>query len=52
MLRQHRINYNDVNDWVFLNCNFSKEQCKLPEDDGVIETCTSVLSVLMWILDH
>jgi len=24
----------------------------LPEDDRVIETCRSVLSVLMWILDH
>ena len=33
--------------WVFLNCNFSKEQCMHPEDDRVIETCRSVLSVLM-----
>ena len=23
---------NDVNAWVFLNCNFNKEQCMLPED--------------------
>jgi len=23
-----------------------------PEDDRMIETCRSVLSVLMWILDH
>jgi len=30
-----------------LNCNFSKEQSKLPEDDRMIETCRSVLSVLM-----
>jgi len=43
---------NDVNYWVFLNYNFSKEQCMLPEDDRMIETCRSVLSVLMWILDH
>ena len=31
----------------FLNFNFSNEQCMLPEDDLMIETCTSVLSVLM-----
>ena len=37
---------------MFLNYNFRKEQCMLPEDDRVIETCRSVLSVLMWILDH
>jgi len=43
---------NDVNDWVFLNYNFSKEQGTLLEDDRMIETCRSVLSVLMWILDH
>jgi len=30
-----------------LNCNFSKEQYMLPEDDRVIETCKSVLNVLM-----
>ena len=42
---------NDANHWVFLNYNFSKEQCMLPEDERMIETCTSVLSVLMWILD-
>jgi len=30
-----------------LNCNFSKEQSMLPEDDRMIETCMSVLSVLM-----
>jgi len=35
-----------------LNYNFSKEQCMLPEDDRMIETCRSVLSVLMWISDH
>jgi len=27
-----------------LNCNFSKEQSTLPEDDRMIETCRSVLS--------
>jgi len=33
--------------WFFkvLNCNFSKEQSMLPEDDSMIETCRSVLSV-------
>jgi len=31
---------------VFLNCNFSKEQCMLPEDDRMIETCRSVISDL------
>jgi len=30
-----------------LNCKFSKEQSMLPEDDRMIETCRSVLSVLM-----
>jgi len=30
-----------------LSCNFSKEQSMLPEDDCMIETCRSVLSVLM-----
>ena len=30
-----------------LNCNFSKEQSMLPEDDRMIETCRRVLSVLM-----
>jgi len=37
----------DLNHWVFLNCNFSKEQSMLPEDDRMIETCRSVLRVLM-----
>jgi len=35
----------DVNHRVFLNYNFSKEQSMLPEDDRMIETCRSVLSV-------
>ena len=35
-----------------LNRNFSKEQSMLPEDDRMIETCRSVLSVLMHILDY
>jgi len=30
-----------------LNCNFSKEQSTLPEDDRMFETCRSVLGVLM-----
>jgi len=38
---------NDANHQVFLNYNFSKEQCMLPEDDRMIETCRSVFSVLM-----
>jgi len=29
---------NDVNRWVFLNYNISKEQRTLPEDDRMIET--------------
>ena len=40
---------NDVKHWVFLNYNFSQEQCMPPEDDRMIETCRSVL---MWILDN
>ena len=43
---------NDINHSVFLNYNFSKEQCMLPEYDRMIETRRSVLSVLIWILDH
>ena len=30
-----------------LNRNFSKEQSMFPEDDHVIKTCRSILSVLM-----
>ena len=30
-----------------LTNNFSKEQCTLPEDDLRIETCRSILSVLV-----
>ena len=52
MLPRHKLNINDVNHWAFLDCKFSKEQCILPEDDPMIETCGGVLSVLMWILDH
>jgi len=39
--------YNVVNHWVFKNCKFSKEQSTLPEDDRMIETCRSVLIVLL-----
>jgi len=38
---------NDVNHRVFLNYNFSNGQCMLLEDDRMIETRRSVLSVLM-----
>ena len=47
MLPQHLINYNEEKSLNVLNCNFSKEQRTLPEDDRMIETCRSVLSVLM-----
>jgi len=30
-----------------VNYNFSKDQCMLPEDGRLIETCRSVLNVLM-----
>jgi len=30
-----------------LTYNFSKEQCAVPEDDLRIETCRSILSVLV-----
>ena len=30
-----------------LKYNFSKEQCMLLEDDSVIETCRSILNILM-----
>jgi hypothetical protein len=43
--------HNEVIHWMFLNYNFSKEQCVLPEDDHVIETCRSALIVLMYILN-
>ena len=40
----------DKHDDIFtiLTCNFSKEQCTLPEDDLRIETFRSILSVLVW----
>ena len=38
---------NDVNHRVFLNYNFSKEQCMLPEDDRMIVIYRSILSVLV-----
>jgi hypothetical protein len=42
--------YNDI--FTILTCNFRKEQYVLPEDDLRIETCRSILSVLMqYILD-
>ena len=31
----------------FLNHSFSKEQCLVPEDDRMIKTCSSVLSVIL-----
>ena len=33
--------------WFVLNSNFNKEQSMLPEDDRMIETCRSILGVLM-----
>jgi len=33
--------------FIFLSYKFSMEQSMLPEDDRVIETCRSVLSVRM-----
>jgi len=45
-LPQHKINITNKSLCV-LNCNFNKEQNKLPEDDRMIETCRSVLSILM-----
>jgi hypothetical protein len=36
---------------VILAYNFSKELCTLPDDDLRIETCRSILSVLLRILD-
>jgi len=33
--------------FTILTCNFSNEQYVLPEDDLRIETCRSILSVLM-----
>ena len=35
------------NSLYVLNCNFSKGECMLSEDDRVIETCRGVLNVLM-----
>ena len=43
---------NEVNHWVLLNYKFNKEQYMHPEDDCMIKTCRSVLSVLIWILDR
>ena len=37
--------YNDI--FTILTCNFSKEQYMLPEDDLRIQTCRTILSVLM-----
>ena len=42
----------EVNHRMSLKCNFSKEQSMFPEDDRMMETCRSVLSVLMQILDY
>jgi len=53
MLPLHQIKKKKLNKSLsVLNCNFSKEQSMLPEDDSMIETCRSVLSVLMWILGY
>ena len=47
-VKQLKPNYINVNESLsVLNYNFSKEQCMLPEDDRVIETCRRVLNVLI-----
>ena len=43
MLPQHQVNITKLITVFFFNFNFSKEQCVLPEDDLMIETCGSVL---------
>jgi len=35
-----------------LDCNFSKEQSMLPEDDRMIETFRSALSVILQTSDY
>ena len=40
-------NTEEVSNQETQNCKLSKEQSMLPEDDRMIETCRSVLSVLM-----
>ena len=37
----------DCNSLNVINYNFSTEQYMLPEDDRVVETCRSVLNVVM-----
>jgi len=50
MLSQHQLNITmQITECIY---NLNNEQCMLPEDDRMIETFRSVLSVLMWILDH
>jgi len=46
ILREHTLFLAKVTLSV-LNCNSSKEQSMLPEEDRMIETCRSVLSVVM-----
>jgi hypothetical protein len=36
---------------IVLQYNFSQAQCKLHEDDRMIETCRSLLSISMSILN-
>ena len=43
----HITNGYNKNNYHFLMYNFSKEQCTLPEDDLRIETCRSLLNILM-----
>jgi len=42
---EHQINMTKQITQFFLNCNFSKEQSTLREDDRMLEICRSVLSV-------
>jgi len=44
---KHSVHYFVMLTLVLWQHNFSKEQCILPQDDRVIETCRSVLNVLM-----
>ena len=52
ILREHilflaKVTVLNIQSLSVLNCKFSKEQSMLPEDDRMIETYRSVLSVLM-----
>ena len=52
MCESYAVQLRQAVDVLVLNCDFSREQSVLPEDDRRIETCRIVLSVLMQILDY